>query len=124
MNVVLWIIAIVLAVVFLGAGLAKITRPKDALAASRMGFVEDFSPGTIKAIGVAEVLAAIGLILPGITGIAPILVPLAASGLVLLMIGAIITHVRRKELPMVIGNVVLLILAAIEAWGRFGPYAF
>jgi hypothetical protein len=89
-----------------------------------MGFVEDFSPGTIKAIGVAEVLAAIGLILPGITGIAPILVPLAASGLVLLMIGAIITHVRRKELPMVIGNVVLLILAAIEAWGRFGPYAF
>lgn len=124
MNVVLWIIAIVLAVVFLGSGLAKITRPKDALAASNMGFVEDFSPGTIKAIGVAEVLAAIGLILPGITGIAPILVPLAASGLVLLMIGAIITHVRRKELPMVIGNVVLLILAAIEAWGRFGPYAF
>jgi hypothetical protein len=54
----------------------------------------------------------------------PVLVPLAATGLVLLMIGAAITHARRKEPQMIIGNAVLLILAAIVAWGRFGPYAF
>lgn len=124
MNVVLWIIAIVLALAFLAAGLMKLSRSREQLASSGMGYVEDFSPGTVKAIGVAEVLAAVGLVLPGITGIAPILVPLAATGLVLLMIGAIITHLRRHEGPMVIANVVLLLLAAVVAWGRFGPYAF
>ena len=124
MNVVLWIIAIVLALAFLAAGLMKLSRSREQLAASGMGYVEDLSPGTVKAIGVAEVLAAVGLILPGITGIAPILVPLAATGLVLLMIGAIVTHLRRHEAPMVIVNVVLLLLAAVVAWGRFGPYAF
>lgn len=124
MNVVLWILAIVLAIAFLGAGLMKIARSKEQLAASGMGYVEDFSGGTVKAIGVLEVLAALGLILPGLLGVAPILVPLAASGIVLLMIGAIITHLRRKETPMVIVNLVLLVLAAIVAWGRFGPYAF
>lgn len=124
MNVVLWIVTIVLAVVFLGAGLMKLTRPKEQLAASGMGFVEDFSAGAVKAIGAVEVLAAIGLILPAVTGVAPILVPLAASGLVLLMVGAIITHLRRKEAPMALANVVLLLLALFVAWGRFGPYAF
>jgi hypothetical protein len=57
-------------------------------------------------------------------GIAPVLVPLAAVGLVLLMVGAAITHVRRKELPLVAVNVVLLALAAVVAWGRFGPFSF
>lgn len=124
MNIVLWVIAIVLALAFLAAGLMKLTRSKEQLAASGMGYVEDFSAGAIKAIGAAEVLAAIGLILPAVTGIAPILVPLAATGLVLLMIGAIITHLRRKEAPMALVNGVLLVLAAVVAWGRFGPYAF
>ena len=124
MNVVLWIIAIVLALAFLAAGLQKLIRPKEKLATSGMAFVEDFSDGTVKAIGLVEVLAAIGLILPGLTGIAPILVPLAATGLAILMIGAIITHVRRKETPLALVNVVLLVLALIVAWGRFGPYAF
>ena len=124
MNVVLWILAAVLAVAFLGAGLMKVSRSKEQLAASGMGYVEDFSAGTIKLIGLVEILAAVGLILPGLTGVAPILVPLAATGLALLMVGAIITHVRRKEMPMVLVNVVLLVLAVIVAWGRFGPYAF
>lgn len=124
MNVVLWILASVLAVAFLAAGAMKLTRSKEQLAAAGQGWVEDFGPGTIKAIGVLEVLAALGLILPGLLGVAPVLVPLAASGIVLLMIGAIITHLRRKEAPMVIVNVVLLAMAAVVAWGRFGPYAF
>jgi uncharacterized membrane protein YphA (DoxX/SURF4 family) len=122
-NVVLWIIAAVLAAAFLAAGLTKLSQPKEKLAAS-MGWVEDFSPGMVKTIGALEVLAAIGLILPAALDIAPVLVPLAATGLVLLMIGAAITHARRREQQMIVINAALLALAAVVAWGRFGPYSF
>jgi uncharacterized membrane protein YphA (DoxX/SURF4 family) len=125
MNITLWVIAGLLAFAFLAAGLTKLAQPKQKLAASPgMGWTENFSPGTIKLIGLLEVLAAIGLILPAALGITPVLVPLAALGLSLLMIGAAITHARRHELPMIAGNLVLLVLAAVVAWGRFGPYAF
>jgi uncharacterized membrane protein YphA (DoxX/SURF4 family) len=123
MNVVLWILAGVLAVAFLFAGVTKLTQPKEKLA-QNMGWVEDFSPGVVKLIGALEVLAAIGLILPAALDIVPVLVPLAATGLVLLMIGAAITHARRKEAPMIAINAVLLVLALVVAWGRFGPYSF
>jgi uncharacterized membrane protein YphA (DoxX/SURF4 family) len=122
-NVVLWIVASLLAAAFLGAGLTKLTQPKEKLV-TNMGWVEDFSPGTVKLIGGLEVLAAIGLILPALLGIAPVFVPLAALGLVLVMAGAVVVHVRRKETPMVAVNVVLLVLAAVVAWGRFGNYSF
>ena len=124
MNVVLWIIASVLAVAFLGAGLMKVAQPKEKLAASGMGWTEQFPPAAIKLIGGLEVLAAIGLILPAALDIAPVLVPLAALGLVLMMIGAAITHARRNETQMIAANVVLLVLAAVVVWGRFGPYSF
>jgi uncharacterized membrane protein YphA (DoxX/SURF4 family) len=124
MNVVLWIIAGVLAAGFLAAGLMKVSQPKEKLAASGMGWTEDFSAGTVKTIGTLEILAAIGLILPAALDIAPVLTAVAALGLVLVMIGAAVTHVRRKE-PQLIGiNVVLLVLAALVVWGRFGPYSF
>jgi uncharacterized membrane protein YphA (DoxX/SURF4 family) len=125
MNITLWVIAGLLAFAFLAAGLTKLAQPKQKLAASPgMGWTESFSPGTIKLIGLLEVLAAIGLILPAALGITPVLVPLAALGLSLLMIGAAITHARRHELPVIAANLVLLVLAAVVAWGRFGPYAF
>jgi uncharacterized membrane protein YphA (DoxX/SURF4 family) len=123
MNVVLWILAGLLAVAFLGAGLTKLTQPKEKLAAT-MGWVEDFSPGTVKLIGALEVLAAIGLILPAAFDVVPVLVPLAAVGLVALMIGAALTHARRREVPLIVVNLVLLALAAVVVWGRFGPYSF
>ena len=124
MNVVLWIIAALLAVAFLGSGAMKLLRTKEQLKAAGMGWVEDWSPGAIRLIGGLEVLAAIGLILPAALGIAPILVPLAATGLAVIMVGAIVVHARRKENPMVIGNLVLLALTVVLAWGRFGPYSF
>jgi uncharacterized membrane protein YphA (DoxX/SURF4 family) len=123
-NVVLWIIAGLLAAAFLASGVMKLARSKEQLAASGMGWTEGFSAGTIRLIGALEVLAAIGLILPALLDIAPILVPLSAVGLVLIMIGAAVTHGRRGETPMIAVNAVLLILAAVVAWGRFGPYAF
>ena len=117
----LWVVAALLAAAFLAAGLTKLSRPKAALAA-QMGWVEDFSQAAVRAIGAAEVLAALGLILPAAVGVAPILVPLAATGLAIVMIGAIVTHARRHEAQMIAANVVLLVLAAFVAWGRFGPY--
>ena len=123
MNVVLWIIAGLLALAFLGAGLTKLVQPKEKLAAT-MGWVDDFSPGTVKLIGALEVLAAIGLVLPAALDVVPVLVPLAAVGLVALMIGAAITHARRRETPMIAINLVLLVLAVVVAWGRSGPWSF
>lgn len=122
MNLALWIIAIVLAVGFAASGLMKIIRTKEQLVASGFGWAEDYSPSAIRLIGVAEVLGAIGLILPAVVHIAPVLVPLAAIGLALTMVGAAVMHARRKEAPMIAVNAVLLTLAVIVAWGRLGPY--
>jgi uncharacterized membrane protein YphA (DoxX/SURF4 family) len=125
MNVFLWILAGVLAALFLGAGGSKLAQSKEKLGQSaNMKWTEDFSAGTLKLIGTAEVLGALGLILPGALDIAPILVPLAATGLAVIMVGAIITHVRRKEYPQVGVNAVILVLALVVAIFRFGPNSF
>ncbi len=121
MNVALWIIQIVLAAAFLIAGTTKVLTPREKLR-ERMAWVDDFSQTSVRLIGTAEILGAVGLILPAAAGIAPILTPIAAVGLVIIMIGAAITHVRRKEPAIVPVNIVLLVLAVIVAWGRFGPY--
>jgi hypothetical protein len=70
-------------------GLIKLLRPKDRLIRAGMRWVEDFSPDCIKLIGLAETFAAVGLTLPGLTGVVPVLVPLAAVGLMAVMIGAV-----------------------------------
>ena len=123
MNTVLWIVQIVLAVAFALAGIGKLTQPKEKMQ-ERMGWVEDYSASTVKLIGAAELLAAIGLVLPAATGILPWLTPLAALGLVVIMVLAIPVHLRRRETQMVVVNVVLALLAAFVAWQRFGPNAF
>lgn len=123
MNVTLWIIAIVLAVFFLMAGLAKVSQPKEKLA-EKMGWVEDWSPNAVKLIGAVEILGAIGLVLPAATGVATVLTPLAATGLAIVMLLAAVVHARRKEQQLIGVNVVLLVLAAFVAVMRFGPQAF
>jgi uncharacterized membrane protein YphA (DoxX/SURF4 family) len=125
MNLALWILAALLALFFAFAGITKLTQPKAKITASATGgWAEGFAPGLIKLIGAAEVLAAVGLILPALLDIVPVLVPLAAAGLIALMIGAAVTHGRRKEAQPIVINVILLALAAVVTWGRFGPYAF
>ncbi|RLK55053.1 DoxX family protein [Actinokineospora cianjurensis] len=124
MNVVLWIAASLLAAAFLAAGLLKVAQPKAKLAESGLGWVEDFGAGTVKAIGAIEALGALGLVLPALVDIAPVLVPIAATGLAVAMVGAVAVHVRRREYSSIGVNVVLLAIAVFVAWGRFGPYAF
>ncbi|MGW0882491.1 DoxX family protein [Streptomyces sp. NPDC002671] len=124
MNTALWITASVLALLFLMAGLMKLSQPREKLAASGMAWAKDFPSGAIKAIGAAEALGAVGLVLPAAVNIAPGLVPWAALGLAATMVGAAVVHARRKENQMIGVNLVLLALAAVVAWGRFGPHAF
>ena len=100
--------------------------PKEKIAAITPSarWVEDFSAVSVKAIGALEVLAAVGLVLPAALGIAPVLVPLAAVGLVLLMAGATITRIRRHETKPMVADLVYLALAGFVAWGRLGPESF
>jgi uncharacterized membrane protein YphA (DoxX/SURF4 family) len=118
METALWIVQILLAALFLMSGLMKAMQPRKKLA-ERTPYVEDFTDGQIRTIGILEVLAAVGLVLPAVTGILPWLTPLAAVGLALTMVGAIIVHLRRGEYPSIIINVVLLALGLFVAYGRF-----
>ncbi|MEL5991777.1 DoxX family protein [Microbacterium phosphatis] len=111
MNIALWIVNGVLALAFLAAGVMKLVRPRAALREGGMAWVDDFSPGAIKTISALEVLGALGLILPLLSGVAPVLAPLAAVGLTVIMIGAVVVHVRRREAfapPLVLGGLAVV----------------
>lgn len=125
MNTALWIIAGLLAAVFLFAGSNKLFIRREKLAKARGGgWVLDFGAGFVKALGAVEILGAVGLILPALLGIAPVLVPLAALGLGLIMTGAAIVEFRRHELKHVLLNLTYLALIIFVAFGRFGPESF
>jgi uncharacterized membrane protein len=97
-NTALWLAQGILAVVFAAAGIMKLSRPKVILEVRPgMGYMTELSALQLKLIGSAEVLGALGLILPWWLARLPILTPLAAAGLAVLMIGAILTHIRRRE---------------------------
>lgn len=118
MDIALWIVTGILALMYLAAGIMKTFRPREALK-PMLPWVEDYSGGTVKFIGIVEILGAIGLVLPWLTGVAPVLTPLAAAGLVIVQILAIIVHLRRGE-PKVLGfNIVLLLAALFVAIFRF-----
>ncbi len=120
MNVVLWVAAGLLAVLYLFAGGMKLATPREKLLENpNMGWAADFSAAAVKGVGAVEILGALGLILPRALDIAPVLTPLAATGLAVVQIGAIIVHARRKETKALPMNVVLLLLAAFVAVGRF-----
>jgi DoxX-like family len=127
LNLALWIVAGILAVVFLVSSSTKLFVPKEKLAGmggAASKWVEDFSPGALKAIGALEFLAAVGLIVPAAVGIAPVLVPLAATGAMLLFAGAVVMRIRRGERATIIADLAYLAMAAFVAWGRFGPGSF
>jgi hypothetical protein len=105
-NRAIWVLQILLAIAFTGAGSGKVLTPKEGLVQNGMAWAEGFSDTTIKLIGVAEVAGAIGLIVPAATGIMPVLTPIAAGALTLVMGGAVVTHVGRGESfgpPLVLG---------------------
>jgi uncharacterized membrane protein len=118
MNIVLWIDQVILAFIFIIAGVLKATTSKDKLL-KQLPWVVDYSFGTVKFIGISEFLGGIGLIVPWMTGIVPVLTPIAAIGICIIMALALASeHLKKKEYKEVAFNTVLLILAAIVAVGR------
>jgi uncharacterized membrane protein YphA (DoxX/SURF4 family) len=118
MNIVLWVLQGLLGAAFIGAGVMKATQPKEKMPAN-MTWTQRRSAGTIKFIGVTEVLGGLGLILPWATDIAPVLTPIAAVGLLVIMLLAIGDHVRAKEYSVLPFNLVLGAIALVIAIGRF-----
>ena len=118
LNIFLWFVQGLLAIAFLGAGFMKVSTPYEQLVSNpEAAWVRNFSAGFLKFIGVAEILGAIGLLVPSLTRIQPRLTPLAAAGLVLIMMGAAVTHIRQGE--SFIPNLVLATLAVVVIWGRW-----
>ncbi|MFI6169813.1 DoxX family protein [Nocardia sp. NPDC051052] len=125
MNLALWIATGLLTAIALAGGITKAFVPKAKLAATRGGeWTGGVGAGYIKALGILEILAAVGLILPAVLDIAPVLVPVTAACWVVLMIGAMITHLRDGGAKVALLNLVYLAIAVFVAWGRFGPYSF
>ena len=123
METALWIAQVLLAAIFLVTGTTKLTQPRLKMAAGPMRWAADVTDRQFRTIGLLEVLGAIGLILPAALGIAPLLVPLAAIGLVLTMIGAIHVHVRHGETNRLAVPIVVLVLALFVAVEGFGTYS-
>ena len=120
METALWTTQLLLAAIFFATGLTKLTQPRAQLAAGPMGWAADVTDVEFRTVGLLEVLGALGLILPGRLGVAPLLTPLAAVGLALTMIGAIVTHVRMGETDRLAVPIVLLALTLFVAIERFG----
>ena len=118
MNIALWIVQILLALLFLFAGGTKLLLPIETLTA--MGPPNQvILPGLLlRFIGVCEVLGALGLVLPGLLHIRPMLTPLAAAGLLIIMIGAIIVTIMGPGVGAAVPPLVVGLLCAFVAYGR------
>ena len=120
MNIALWIAQVLLAGMYGMAGGMKTFQPEKVRTNPHMGWAHDKQDGFIRFVGISELLGAIGLLLPALTGILPWLTPLAAFGLALIQVLAIFTvHLPKKEYQVIPVNIVLLVLAIFAAYGRF-----
>lgn len=120
MDLALWIVAGLLCAVMLFGGATKVLVPKETLAAAPGGgWTGDRSAAFVKTLGAVEILAAVGIVVPAIVDIAPVMVPVTAVCWVLLMVGAMATHLRRHERVAVLANVTYLAMGVFIACGRF-----
>lgn len=122
MRIALWVLQVLLAFAFLGAGLTKLTQPIEALLAGGMTFVQYMPEGLVRFIGLAEVAGALGLVLPAASRIQPQLTPIAAASLTLVMLLAVLTHVVLGEWGAIAPPLVLGALSASVAWGRWAKH--
>jgi uncharacterized membrane protein len=119
MNTALWIFQGLLAGMFTFAGITKMTQSKEKLE-KQFPWAADFSLATTRFIGLSELLGAIGLIVPWLTGIAPVLTPVSASGLCLIMVLATnIVHFKKREYQGIAINIFIFMMSAFVAYGRF-----
>jgi uncharacterized membrane protein YphA (DoxX/SURF4 family) len=117
-NTWLWILAGFLAAIFLGTGALKLTRSREEIVAAGLPWAKDYSERSLRTLGRAEVLGAVGVLIPYVA-------PVAAACLAVLTAGALVVHVRRREiLPDVLRTLALLAMCVVLAAYRFGPEAF
>ena len=118
LNISLWFAQGLMAFIFLMAGTMKATQPIEQLSLS-MSWVKDFSTGMVRFIGLSEILGAIGLLLPSLLRIKPILTPIAALGLIIVMIAAFVYHILNAEYALLGVNIFLGAIAGFIVWGRY-----
>ncbi|MFE4449901.1 DoxX family protein [Streptomyces sp. NPDC056796] len=115
MQVAYWIVAALLALLYVYSGGRKVLQSQAELR-PMMGWVDQVPMSAVRAIGALEVLGALGLVLPPLTGIAVALAVAAAIGLALVQVGGLALHLSRGETGVIGLNIVLLVLAAVAAW--------
>jgi putative oxidoreductase len=118
LNITLWVAQVVLGGMFLMAGIMKISSPIEELSVTVI-WAKDLPLLVVRFIGAAELSGALGLLLPSLFRIKPLLTPTAAFGLVIIMTMAAIFHITRSEFPAIAFNATLGIVATFIAWGRF-----
>jgi putative oxidoreductase len=118
LQISLWIVQVLLGLLFGMAGAMKLLQPMAALVTT-VTWAADLPVALVRFIGAAELAGALGLLLPALTRIRPVLVPLAATGLATIMVLAIGFHLARGEAPVTGMNLLFGSLAAFVAWGRF-----
>jgi hypothetical protein len=110
-----WIVAGLLALFYLYAGGKKVAQSKERLA-PMMGWVDTIPMRQVRLIGIVEILGALGLVLPPLTGIAPVLAVVAAAGFVVLQVLATRLHLSRGEAKVTGLNLALIVAAGVAAW--------
>ncbi|MEW6469852.1 MAG: DoxX family protein [Bacteroidota bacterium] len=118
MNVALWIAQLALAAMFIMSGFTKVTMPLDKLMI-QLPWVKDVPADLVRFIGLAELIGGAGVLLPSFFPVKPVLVPLAAMGLCVIMLLAAVFHITRGETEPIGINLALAGLAFFVAWGRF-----
>ncbi len=117
MNIVFWIIQILLAAFFLTVGSIKVVLPKAKLK-KVFEWTDDSSENKIKIIGAFEILGALGLFVPGVYPLSALIIPLAATGLAIIMVLAALTHYNRGEKNDIVLNVVVFLFLLVIIVGR------
>ena len=119
MELAVWIVSWVLAVAFVVGGAARAVLPAERLVGFGLKWVTAVPAPLLKTIGVLELLGGLGVVLPVLTGILPVLTPLAACGLAIIMLGGLVFHLRRREWQGVPITLVLAAAAIFVAVARF-----
>jgi len=116
MNTSLWIVQVMLGAIMITLGIVKTFQPIEKL--SKLSWTTHSSEGFVRFVGISELLIGAGLILPQLTGILPLLTPLAALSLCMIMVLGIAEHVKHKETHEIGKNVIIILLAAFITVGR------
>ena len=117
LNIFLWAAQIILAAMFLMTGAMKLTSPIEQLSAM-LPWTKDVPDGLVRFIGASELMGGIGLLLPSILRIKPILTPIASLGLALIILFATMLHISRGESPVIGIHIIIMAISIFIAWGR------